>query len=58
MGKGVAMLVRELLLALTLVSGLALVVVGVAMVAVPAAVILAGLGVAGLGVLFLTEVAG
>ena len=46
---------REALLALVLVTAAALVVVGVAMLYIPAAYVVAGVLVAGLGYLFLAE---
>ena len=50
------MSLRELLLAVALVAGLALVVFGVSLWLLPLAFVVGGLGVAGLGVLFFTEV--
>lgn len=47
---------RELALAVTLVAGAGLVVNGVALLSVPAAFILAGVLLAGIGWIFLTEV--
>jgi hypothetical protein len=47
---------RELLLALVLTAGLASTVAGVSLWSIPAALIVAGLGVAALGFLFLAEV--
>lgn len=49
--------VREALLALVLVTAAALIVAGVAMLYVPAAYVVSGLLVAGLGYLFLAEAA-
>ena len=48
---------REALLALVLVTAASLVVAGVAMLFVPAAYVVAGLLVAGIGYLFLVEAA-
>ena len=46
---------REIALAVVLIIGLALIVTGVALWIVPLAFLVAGAGVAGLGVLFFTE---
>lgn len=46
---------RELVLAVVLLASLGLVVFGVSMFALPLAFVVGGLGLAGLGVLFLAE---